>query len=44
MKVSKIELGKTVENRKWFLTPKCRKQKYKLGKHVKNEFSPLKAL
>jgi hypothetical protein len=44
MKVSKIELGKTVENGKWFLTPKCRKQKSKLGKNVVNEFSPLKAL
>jgi hypothetical protein len=44
MKVSKIELGKTVENWKWFLTPKCRKQKSKLGKNGEIEFSPLKGL
>jgi len=38
MKVSKIDLGKNVEN--WIkpLTPYCRKQKSKLGKIVENRF------
>ncbi len=38
MKVSKIDLGKNVENRIELLTPNCRKQKSKLGKNVENHF------
>jgi hypothetical protein len=36
MKMSKIKLEKTVENRKSLLTPNCRKRKSKLGKNAKN--------
>ena len=35
-KVSKTELGKTVENGKQMFTPNCRKQKSNLGKNVEN--------
>jgi hypothetical protein len=38
MKVSKIDLGKNVENRIELLTPNSRKQKSKLGKNVENRF------
>jgi hypothetical protein len=38
MKVSKIDLGKNVENRIELFTPNCRKQKSKLGKNVENRF------
>ncbi len=38
MKVSKIDLGKNVENRIELITPNCRKQKSKLGKNVENRF------
>jgi hypothetical protein len=41
MKVSKIELGKTVENRKLLLTPKYRKQISRLVKNVENLFDSI---
>ncbi len=40
MKVSKIDLSKTVENRKQRFTPKYRNRKSKLGKNVENWFDP----
>ena len=44
MKVSKIDLVKTVENWKQLFTPNSRKQKFKLGKNVENWFYSLKDL
>jgi hypothetical protein len=36
MKMPKIELGKTVENRKWAFTPNCRIQISMLGQNAEN--------
>ena len=44
MKVSKIKLGKTVENWNSLQTPNCRKRNCKLGKNVENWFYALKEL